>query len=182
MEGNVIYLGTFSKTLAPGLRLGWVVAPEEVVDRLVMAKQGTDLHTSNLTQALAYEVAKDGFLEEHIHEIRRVYRDRRDVMLDALERYFPDGCSWTRPEGGLFLWARVPDCIDTAVMLKDAVAHRVAYVPGGAFYVEQQRGAHAMRLNFSNANPDQIVEGCRHLGELLKEKILLSHAPVAMAA
>jgi 2-aminoadipate transaminase len=182
MEGNVIYLGTFSKTLAPGLRLGWVVAPEEVVDRLVMAKQGTDLHTSNLTQALAYEVARDGFLEQHIHEIRRVYRDRRDVMLGALERYFPEGCSWTHPDGGLFLWARVPDCIDTAEMLKDAVAHRVAYVPGGAFYVEQRRGAQAMRLNFSNAQPDQIVEGCRRLGELLKEKILLSRETIAMTA
>ena len=172
LEGNVIYLGTFSKTLAPGLRLGWVVAPVEVVDKLVMVKQGTDLHTSNLTQALAYEVAKDGFLEQHIREIRQVYAERRDIMLDALERYFPEGCSWTRPEGGLFLWARVPAPLDTTELLPEAVAHRVAYVPGSAFYVEQQRGAAAMRLNFSNAQPDQIVEGCHRLGDLLKKKLL----------
>ncbi len=175
LEGNVIYLGTFSKTLAPGLRLGWVVAPVEVVDKLVMVKQGTDLHTSNLTQALAYEVAKDGFLEQHIREIRQVYAERRDIMLDALERYFPEGCSWTRPEGGLFLWARVPAPLDTTELLSEAVAHRVAYVPGSAFYVEQKRGAAAMRLNFSNAQPEQIVEGCRRLGDLLKEKLLRDH-------
>ena len=102
MQGNVIYLGTLSKTFSPGLRLGWVCAPEEVIDQLVLGKQGADLHSSGFDQMLAYEVLKDGFMDEHIQVIRKVYGERRDVMLAALKRYFPTECSWTRPEGGLF--------------------------------------------------------------------------------
>jgi len=171
MEGNVIYLGTFSKTLAPGLRLGWVVAPIEVVDQLVMMKQGTDLQTSSFDQMLAYEMVKDGFLDEHIRTIRRVYRERRDVMLAALERYFPAGCSWTRPQGGLFLWARVPEWIDTSDLMAEAVQAKVAYVPGSAFYPDPAHGRNTMRLNFSNAEPVQMEEGMRRLGNLLKAKV-----------
>ena len=176
MEGNVIYLGTFSKTLAPGLRLGWVVAPVEVIDQLVMAKQGMDLHTSTFTQMLAYEVVKDGFLDEHIRSIRQVYRERRQVMLDALERYFPEGCTWTRPEGGLFLWARVPDWMDTADMLQEAVKFKVAYVPGFAFYSDPNRGRNTMRLNFSCEQPEKIEEGIRRLGKMLKQRVA-DHEP-----
>ncbi len=171
MEGNVIYLGTFSKTLAPGLRLGWVVAPVEVVDQLVMMKQGTDLQTSSFDQMLAYEMVKDGFMDEHIRTIRRVYRERRDVMLAALERYFPEGCSWTHPEGGLFLWARVPEWIDTGDLMAEAVQAKVAYVPGSAFYPDPAHGRNTMRLNFSNAEPVQMEEGMRRLGNLLKAKV-----------
>ena len=171
MEGNVVYLGTFSKTLAPGLRLGWVVAPVEIIDQLVMAKQGVDLHTATFNQMLAWELVKDGFMDEHVRVIRRVYGERRDVMLAALERLFPDGCSWTHPEGGLFLWARVPEWIDTAELLTEAVQARVAYVPGFAFYAEPGHGGNTMRLNFSNAQPAQIEEGIRQLGELLKKKL-----------
>lgn len=171
MEGNVIYLGTFSKTLAPGLRLGWVVAPVEVIDQLVMAKQGVDLHTSTFNQMLAWEMVRDGFMDQHIRLIRQVYRERRDVMLAALERYFPEGCSWTHPEGGLFLWARVPEWIDTAELLPEAAQIKVAYVPGFAFYPDATHGRNTMRLNFSNAQPAQIEEGIRRLGNLLKQKI-----------
>jgi 2-aminoadipate transaminase len=171
MEGNVIYLGTFSKTLAPGLRLGWVVAPVEVIDQLVMAKQGADLHSSSFDQMLAYEMLKTGFLDEHIRVIRRVYKERRDVMLAALERHFPEGSSWTRPQGGLFLWARVPEWIDTAEMLPEAIKAKVAYVPGFAFYPDASAcGRNTMRLNFSNAQPEQIEEGIRRLGNLLNAK------------
>ena len=171
VAGNVIYLGTLSKTLAPGLRLGWVLAPIEVVDRLVMAKQGADLHTGSFAQMVAYEVVRDGSLSEHIELIRRVYRERRDVMLAALEHYFPEGCSWTHPEGGLFLWARVPEWIDTSALLKDAVERRVAFVPGFAFYSDPSRGHNTMRLNFSNARPAEIEEGIRRLGDLLKKTV-----------
>jgi 2-aminoadipate transaminase len=171
MEGNVVYLGTFSKTLAPGLRLGWVVAPVEVVDQLVMAKQGCDLHTGTFAQMLAYEVAKDGFLDEHVRAIRKVYSKRRDVMLQALAHYFPEGCSWTHPAGGLFLWARVPEWMDTAELLQEAVKFRVAYVPGFAFYADANHGRNTMRLNFSNAMPEQIEEGIRRLGNLLRSRI-----------
>jgi 2-aminoadipate transaminase len=172
MEGNVIYLGTFSKTLAPGLRLGWVCAPEEVIDQLVMCKQGTDLQTSTFDQMMAYEMLKTGFLPGHIEQIRRVYGERRNVMIRAMEHEFPEGCSWTRPEGGLFLWARVPDWIDTAELMKEAVAAKVAYVPGFAFYAQPERGRNTMRLNFSNARPEMIEEGIRRLGVLLKQKVL----------
>lgn len=176
MEGNVIYLGTFSKTLAPGLRLGWAVAPVEIVEQLVMCKQGADLHTSTFNQMLAWELVKDGFMDEHVRTIRRVYRERRDVMVAALERHFPEGCSWTHPEGGLFLWARVPEWIDTAEMVEEAVQARVAYVPGFAFYTEPGRGRNTMRLNFSNAQPAQIEEGIRRLGQLIR-KMLAERAP-----
>jgi 2-aminoadipate transaminase len=171
MEGNVLYLGTFSKTLAPGLRIGWVVAPVEIIDQLVMAKQGTDLHTSTFSQMLAWEMIKTGFMDEHIRVIRRVYGERRNTMLAALERYFPEGCSWTHPEGGLFLWARVPEWIDTAELLEEAVKFRVAYVPGFAFYPAPGHGQNTMRLNFSNAQPAQIEEGIKRLGDLLKKTI-----------
>jgi 2-aminoadipate transaminase len=171
MEGNVIYLGTLSKTLSPGLRVGWVCAPEEVIDQLVLGKQGADLHSSSFDQALVYEMIKDGFMDEHIQVIRRVYCERRDVMLAALQQYFPAECSWTHPDGGLFLWARVPEWLDTGEMLQEAVAAKVAYVPGSAFYAQAARGRNAMRLNFSNAQPAQIEVGIQRLGDLLKAKI-----------
>ena len=107
--GNVIYLGTFSKILAPGLRLAWVIAPSEVINKLVQAKQGADLHTSTFTQAVAYEVGKNGFISEHVKTIQAIYKERRDVMLRSLEKHMPDGVQWTHPAGGLFLWVTLPE-------------------------------------------------------------------------
>ncbi|MFP4343198.1 MAG: PLP-dependent aminotransferase family protein [Anaerolineales bacterium] len=169
---RTIYLGTFSKTLAPGLRIGWMVAPAEIIHRLVQAKQGADLHSSTFNQMVANDVAQRGILKVHIRKIRSVYGERRDTMLDALEEFWPGGCCWTRPQGGLFLWARVPDSINTTDFLQEALAKRVAYVPGNSFYPDGDGGYNAMRLNFSNAKPELIVEGIRRLGEALKEKVL----------
>lgn len=169
---RTIYLGTFSKTLAPGLRIGWLVAPAEITYRLVQAKQGADLHTSTFTQMIANDVAQRGILKMHIRRIRQVYRERRDTMLDALEECWPNGCCWTRPEGGLFLWAKVPDSIDTTEFLKEALEKKVAYVPGNNFFATGEGGHNAMRLNFSNAKPEIIVEGIRRLGNALKEQLL----------
>ena len=169
-RGNVIYLSTFSKTLAPGLRLGWIVAPVQVLQRCVMAKQGMDLHTSSFVQMVAYETARDGFLEEHVREIRRVYHRRRDVMLAAMARDFPPDVHWTRPEGGLFLWVTLPEHVDSAAVLEQAVAQKVAFVPGTAFYPDGG-GHNTMRLNFSNAQPEQIETGIRHLGRVLAEAL-----------
>lgn len=172
--GNVIYTSTFSKTLAPGLRLGWIVAPVEVIARCVQCKQGMDLHTSSLGQMVAYELIKDGFLDQHVKLIRKVYAERRDVMLAAMERYFPQEVQWTRPDGGLFLWAWMPDELDAAELLKVAVErHKVAFVPGSAFYPDGA-GKNTMRLNFSNARPEMIEEGIRRLGLVLKEMIARS--------
>ena len=172
-SGNVIYLSTFSKTLAPGLRLGWVVAPKDVIRHIVQAKQGTDLHTSTFDQMLAYEVARGGFIDRHVRRIREVYRRRRDVMLASLARAFPDpslGVSWTHPKGGLFLWVVLPTSIDTSELLKIAVEQKVAFVPGVAFY-PNGGGANAMRLNFSNASEELIEEGIARLATAIHVKL-----------
>jgi 2-aminoadipate transaminase len=175
LQGNVIYVSTFSKTLAPGLRLAWMVAPTDVIARCVAAKQGMDLHTSTLIQMTAYEVIKDGFLDEHVRTIRELYGERRDVMLDALARYFPPGTQWTRPQGGLFLWVTLPEGIDTVALMPRAIERKVAFVPGTAFYPDG-RGENTFRLNFSNAQPEQIEIGIRRLGEVLAE-VLVEQAP-----
>ena len=169
--GNVIYLSTLSKTLAPGLRIGWVVAPESVVRKLVQIKQATDLHTSTFCQHVAFEVAREGFLDRHVKRLRAFYSVRRDAMLEALTRHFPPGVRWTRPQGGLFLWATVPRGIDTAKLLQEALAEKVAFVPGAAFYPEGG-GHESMRLNFSYAPPEVIEEGIRRLGRVLSRALV----------
>src|SRR5512136_1680935 len=125
-SGNVIYLSTFSKLLAPGLRLAWMIAPEQVIRRLVMTKQAADLHTASFNQYVAYEVGKDGFLDEHVKFIRQVYHERRDVMLEMMEEMFPPEVSWTRPAGGMFLWGMMPEELDAAEVLKVALERKVA--------------------------------------------------------
>ena len=152
--GNVIYLSTFSKTLAPGIRLGWIVAPPDVISKFVQLKQGADLHTSTFTQYVAYEVARDGFLDEHVKRIRSVYRERRDVMLHALREFFPPEATWTHPKGGLFLWITLPEGVDCEELFRAALAENVAFVPGDSFYPRNGHPPRAhMRLNFSNAQP-----------------------------
>lgn len=165
-NGNVIYLSTFSKTLAPGLRLGWVVAPVEVIRRLVQAKQGADLHSGTFTQMVAYEVAKGGFLDRHVQKIRAVYHERRDTMLAALEKYFPPSVHWTHPEGGLFLWVTLPEGLDAGEILGTTLEEKVAFVPGATFFPDSS-GKNTMRLNFSFAPPEIIEEGIRRLGGVL---------------
>jgi 2-aminoadipate transaminase len=168
--GDVIYLGTFSKTLAPGLRLGWITAPTEVIAQCVKVKQGADLHTGTLDQMLAYEVAKDDFIDEHGKVIRRVYRERRDVMLAAMERYFPENVHWTHPQGGLFVWVTFPEGVDTAVLLEKAIENNVAFVPGFAFNPHGGNRNNS-RFNFSNATPEQIEIGIQRLGKVLHEEL-----------
>ncbi len=170
-RGNVIYLSTFSKTLAPGLRLAWVVAPTQVIRKLVQAKQGGDLHTSTFNQIVAYEVARGGFLDRHIWLIRRIYSERRNIMLDAMEELFPPGVRWTRPQGGLFLWGMLPEEMNSADVLKVAVERKVAFVPGASFYA-LGGGQNTMRLNFSYSNPEQIKTGIERMAGVLKEMII----------
>ena len=169
--GNVLYLSTLSKTLAPGLRIAWVVAPESVISRLVQMKQGADLHSSTFCQMVAYEVAKDGFLDVHVKRIREVYGERRNAMLGALERHFPQEVRWTKPQGGLFLWVTLPPGIDSTDLLKQALAEaRVAFVPGASFF-PRGGGERTCRLNFSYARPEVIDEGIRRLGGVIKRKL-----------
>jgi 2-aminoadipate transaminase len=168
-SGNVIYLSTFSKILSPGIRLAWVAAPPVVIRKLVQAKQGADLHTSTFNQMLAHEVGRGGFLDQHIKLIRKVYGERRDAMLGAMDAYFPPGVEWTHPEGGLFLWGILPENLSSAEVLKSAVEQKVAFVPGSPFY-PTGGGHNTMRLNFSNATPDKIREGISRLGKVISEK------------
>ena len=181
--GNVIYLSTFSKTLAPGLRMAWIVAPPEVIKRLVQLKQGADLHTSTFGQMVAYEVARDNFLDEHIKLIRRVYGERRNIMLDALKEYFPPEATWTHPMGGLFLWVTLPAGMDSHRLFDAALKENVAFVPGDSFYSGNgfaEEGLRHLRLNFSNAQPEQIREGVRRLAVAIKSQLAELHAePVA---
>ena len=177
LVGNVIYLSTFSKTLAPGLRLGWIVAPPEIISKLVQLKQAIDLHTPTFNQYVAYEVVRDGFLDEHVRCIRQLYRERRDAMLHALKDFFPPEVSWTKPQGGLFLWISLPKGLDSQKILDTAVAENVAFVPGQCFYAHsgEEAGRH-MRLNFSNSSPDQIREGIRRLALAVENALLVSYA------
>ncbi len=169
-HGNVIYLSTFSKILAPGLRLAWVVAPPEVIHKMVQAKQGADLHTASFTQMVAHEVSRGGFLDQHIKLIRSTYRERRDAMLASMDRFFPPEVDWTHPEGGLFLWGTLPKHINAADVLKVAIEQKVAFVPGEPFH-PNGGGHNTMRLNFSYCTPETIQEGIRRLGDAIYQII-----------
>jgi 2-aminoadipate transaminase len=169
-SGNVLYLSTFSQTLAPGLRLGWMVAPVDVMQRLVQAKQGADLQTSLFLQMVAYEVARGGFLDHHVRELRVIYRERRNAMLTALSHYFPPEATWTEPQGGLFIWVMLPPTVDVTAVLQQALAAHVAFAPGPAFFA-QGGGQHMMRLNFTCMDPDRIEEGIRRLGGVLTHSL-----------
>jgi len=169
-QGNVIYLGSFSKLLGPGLRLGWAIAPAELIRRMVQAKQGVDLHTSLYIQMIVYEVVKGGFFEEHIARLQTVYQGRRDCMLAAMSRYFPPEVSWTHPQGGLFVWVTLPLSMNSEELLQKAMRNKVAFVPGAPFYPKKD-GFHSLRLNFSYPNSDQIEEGIQRLGEVMEKAL-----------
>ena len=168
--GCVIYLGTFSKILSPGLRLGWVVAAPEAMEVLLHGKQPSDLHTGMAQQMATYEVIKNGYLEGHVEEIKAFYKERRDVMLRALEEHFPGDAHFTRPAGGLFVWAELPRHVDTRELLIEAVQERVAFVPGQGFHPDNS-GTNTMRLNFSNVPPEQLREGVRRLGNAVQRRL-----------
>jgi len=169
-SGNVIYMSTFSKLLAPGLRLAWVIAPPEVTRKIVITKQAADLHTATFNQIVAYEVGKGGFLDEHVKVIRATYKERRDVMLETMAETFPSEVRWTHPEGGMFLWGILPEDMDAAEVLKVALEKKVAFVPGFPFH-PNGGGKNTMRLNFSYSRPETIREGITRLGMTLKELI-----------
>jgi len=170
LDGNVIYLSTFSKTLAPGIRLAWASAPKEVIGKLINAKQGTDLNTSAFLQMVAYEIIKGNFLEEHMKVICEAFGRRRLLMLEALEEFFPDGVRWTKPQGGMFLWVSLPEGMSTTELFNIAIKQKVAFVPGVPFY-PNQGGENTMRLNFSNATDENLVEGMKRLGTAVKEML-----------
>lgn len=169
-QANVIYCGTFSKTIVPALRIGWVVAPQPVIQKLVLIKQASDLHSSTLNQMVMHEVAST-ILDAQVVRIKAAYRERRDAMLAALARHLPAGVDWTKPEGGMFVWLTLPEAIDGATLLARAIAEaRVAFVPGSAFFPDRA-GHNTIRLSFSRANPAAIEEGIKRLGTVIKASL-----------
>ena len=167
---GVIYMGSFSKVLTPGIRLGYVCAPLPLVRRLELAKQAADLHTAQLTQMVVHEVVKDGFLGTHIPSIRTLYANQCQVMLDALDEHFPAGVEWTRPEGGMFIWVTLPKHIDAMALLDQAIAAKVAFVPGAPFYANEPE-TNTLRLSFVTVPPERIQEGVAILGKLIKAQM-----------
>jgi 2-aminoadipate transaminase len=173
LEGGdfVIYIGTLSKILSPGIRLGWAVAPPPVMEKVVLGKQAADLCTSTLTQHFVREYFAEGRWREYVDSLVEIYRQRRDTMVASLRQHFPAQASWTEPQGGLFIWATLPDYIDTSDLLAKALREDVAFVPGQAAYVDESLGRSSMRLNFSGVGEDDIREGVRRIGKAIAEQV-----------
>ncbi len=169
--GHVVLLGTFSKIFCPGFRIGWVVGHPDVLDKIVVGKQATDLCTPPFTQRIAARYIEKGYLDPKIAEISRMYAEKQKVMLDSLAKYMPEEVTWTHPEGGLFLMAKGPESLDTNALLLDCIKEaNVAYVAGNSFFCDG-KGYNTMRLNFSYESIEKNVEGCQRLGNFLKKAI-----------
>ncbi|NLT14003.1 MAG: PLP-dependent aminotransferase family protein, partial [Clostridiales bacterium] len=167
-NGNVFLLGTFSKIFCPGYRIGWIAGDKEAIKKYVLVKQGADLQCNTLSQREIMKWLELCDLEQHIKKIRAVYKRRRDVMVSAIEKEFPDSVTFTRPQGGLFAWAELPADIDARELLVKSLERKVAFVPGGSFF---PNGGHenTMRLNYSNMPEDRIADGLKRLGKTIKE-------------
>jgi DNA-binding transcriptional MocR family regulator len=165
-NAKIMYCGTFSKSIVPSLRIGWIVAPKEVIRKLVLIKQGSDLHVSPFNQMIMYEVAST-IMDAHTTKIRKVYKGRRDAMLSSLAKHMPSNVEWTKPEGGMFIWLTLPPHIDGADLLQRSVTEiKVAFVPGSAFFADRS-GRNTIRINFSLNDPPLIEEGVKRLSQLI---------------
>lgn len=169
-EGRVIYMSTFSKILSPGFRLAWTIASDELSRKMIICKQALDLCTNTFTQFIVNDFMRSGSLDLHIMKICEMYKPKRDIMMKAMENYFPDGYVCNKPKGGMFAWATLPEGIDTEIMFLDALKEKVAYVHGKAFSVDGS-GGRSMRLNFSYANSEKIEEGMKRLGAVIDKKL-----------
>lgn len=167
---GVVYLGSFSKLLTPGFRLGYMVAPPVIFEKCVQAKQAADLHTPSFTQHVVFEAVRDGFLDRHIPTIRALYGRQCEYMLEALERHMPAEASWSRPEGGMFIWVSLPPSIDTERLLEQAIDHKVAFVPGAPFFCEAPQ-RNTLRLSFVTVAKENIERGVALLGSLIRDAL-----------
>lgn len=175
LDENVVYLSTFSKILSPGIRLGWLVAPHPILEKIIFAKQAADLCSPSFTQRVVEEFFNKNNLDDYILQLVKTYTSRRDAMLEALDEFFPDEAEWTRPQGGFFVWVKLPEFIDTTEMLADAISQKVAFIPGRAFFADG-RGANFMRLAFCFPNEEEIREGVRRLSGVVEDQISLYHS------
>jgi 2-aminoadipate transaminase len=167
---GVVHMGSFSKVFAPGLRVGYIIAPEKLHSKLVQAKQAADLHTPSFTQRVVHEAIKTGFLDDHIPKIRELYASQCRVMLDAMKHHFPASVQWNEPEGGMFIWVKLPQGVDSMALLDKAIAQNVAFVPGAPFFANEPQ-ANTLRLSFVTVPKEKIEEGIAKLGALLKREI-----------
>ena len=167
LEDSVLF-GSFSKIVSPGMRLGWIVANEDIMEKLIIAKQASDLHSNYFTQRAVYQYLIDNDIDEHIEKIKEMYRDQRNLMVSMIEKYFPENVEYTKPEGGMFLWVTLPEGLSSMDLFELAITENVAFVPGQAFYVDDS-GNNSLRLNFSNSNNDQIEEGIKRLGNAINK-------------
>ncbi len=165
---NSVLLGSFSKIVAPGLRMGWMVADEDVMKHLVTAKQASDLHSNILTQMIVYHYLNNNDVEKHLNNIRRMYKNQRDVMVAMIQKYFPSDVEYTKPEGGMFLWVTLPEGMSSLDLFEVAIKENVAFVPGEAFYIDNPE-MNTLRLNFSNSDHEQIQEGIKRLGKAIEK-------------
>ena len=168
MQGNVLMLGTFSKTFSPSMRLGWICAPDDIMDHLITAKQGADLHTNYFSQRLLYQYLADNDIDTHILKIRALYKRQREAMVNAIKTYFPDYVTCTEPEGGMFLWAELPKGMCAMKLFDAAIAKNVAFVPGDPFYVDA-KDVNTLRLNYTNSDEAAIEEGIKRLAGAIVE-------------
>ncbi len=180
-DERVIYLSTFSKILAPGFRLAWLVAPEDLYKKLLLAKQSADLCTNSFGQYVAHEYLARGLVDAQIAKTKALYRGKRDLMIRSMESHFPEGSTWTRAQGGLFSWATMPEGVDTSESLMKCLENNVAYVPGAAFHTDDG-GRRSMRLNFSYPTDEQIERGIKRLGRVMTEELEASRGKATAAA
>jgi 2-aminoadipate transaminase len=170
LEDNTILLGSFSKIITPGLRLGWVCAKKDIMERIIVAKQASDLHSNYLSQRIVHQYLIDNDIDKHIVKIRDAYKKRRDLMVSMIAEYFPEEIKYTKPEGGMFLWITLPEGISSSDLVDLAIKENVAFVPGNAFYVDGG-GDNTLRLNFSNSDEEKIEEGIKRLANIIKKSL-----------
>ena len=168
LPDNTVMLGSFSKTIVPGFRLGWIVAPKSIMEKLIVAKQATDLHTSHFTQAIVYQYLKDNDVDDHINKIRTAYGNQCRAMIESIRKHFPANVTHTTPEGGMFLWAGLPRGATSLELFDLAVKDKVIFVPGDPFYINKTR-TQTMRLNFSCVDEKTIETGISRLGAAIRE-------------
>ncbi len=167
LEKGILF-GSFSKIVSPGMRLGWIVANEEIMDKIIIAKQASDLHSNYFTQRVVYQYLIDNNVDEHIEKIKEMYRNQRNLMVSMIEEHFPEGVEYTKPEGGMFLWVTLPEGLSSTELFNIAIKENVAFVPGKAFFTDG-RGDNTLRLNFSNSDEERIEEGIKRLGKAIYE-------------